>query len=310
MSQEQGFALIAVLWLTVLLGVMGLGYASTSRLEVVKTQTLVQRMQNEAVLEAAIVVGWHELTRNLANKALLENKKELEERTGKTIDIWRIHSLPYQVIIPNPETGTDMTVEVTLSSEAGKLNLNALESGILIPLLKACNVDEETIEELSDAILDWIDTDDLHRLHGAENEDYYSQLEHPYLCKNGPIETIEELLHIKGMTHDIIYGTDAHPGLTDFISVFGGEELFDINNAPRAVFSIIEDIPAEVVNDIIVMRNEKQIQSLQELAEIVPVAYYSQLQKFFAVHPIQFVTVKAVLDSGVSMSRTRNLAGL
>ena len=42
-------------------------------------------------------------------------------------------------------------------------------------------------------------------MEGAENE-YYSWLENPYLCKNVPLDSIEELLLIKGMTIDLYYG--------------------------------------------------------------------------------------------------------
>ena len=48
-------------------------------------------------------------------------------------------------------------------------------------------------DDVADAILDWIDEDDEPREYGAE-WDYYAQLQPPYKPKNGPLDTVEELL--------------------------------------------------------------------------------------------------------------------
>ncbi|MEX2142843.1 MAG: hypothetical protein WD894_26540 [Pirellulales bacterium] len=62
-------------------------------------------------------------------------------------------------------------------------------------------------EDVADAILDWIDTDDESREFGAELS-YYSGL--GYSCKNGPLDTIEELLLVRGVTPDLLFGVDAN----------------------------------------------------------------------------------------------------
>ncbi len=62
-------------------------------------------------------------------------------------------------------------------------------------------------QDLADCILDWIDTDDQTREFGAETE-YYSTLNPPYLAKNGPLSTLEELLLVKGVTPSLLFGSD------------------------------------------------------------------------------------------------------
>ncbi len=62
-------------------------------------------------------------------------------------------------------------------------------------------------EEIVNCILDWIDPDDTPRSSGAEN-DYYSTLNPPYRCKNGPLSTPEELLLVKGVTPPLFLGND------------------------------------------------------------------------------------------------------
>jgi len=64
-------------------------------------------------------------------------------------------------------------------------------------------------EDIADAILDWIDEDDDPREYGAEIE-YYSGLVPAYAPKNGPLETVEELLLIRGVTPGLLFGADVN----------------------------------------------------------------------------------------------------
>ncbi|MDY6954264.1 MAG: type II secretion system protein GspK, partial [Thermodesulfobacteriota bacterium] len=81
-----------------------------------------------------------------------------------------------------------------------------------------------------DSVMDWIDReDDLLRLDGAE-DDYYMSLERPYHCKNGPLDSPEELLLVKGITPELFYGTEESLGIAPYISVFGHGRI-NINTA-------------------------------------------------------------------------------
>ena len=64
-------------------------------------------------------------------------------------------------------------------------------------------------EDIADAILDWIDTDDEMREFGAES-DYYSTLVPGYAPKNGPLDSIDELLLVRDVTPSLLYGVDAN----------------------------------------------------------------------------------------------------
>lgn len=59
--------------------------------------------------------------------------------------------------------------------------------------------------DLADSILDWLDKDDQVREYGAED---YSSMQPPYQPANGPIESIEQLLLVRGMTPQLLYGFD------------------------------------------------------------------------------------------------------
>ena len=62
-------------------------------------------------------------------------------------------------------------------------------------------------EDVADAILDFIDSDDEPREFGAER-DYYTQLPIPYAPTNGPLQSIEQLLLVRGVTPSLLFGLD------------------------------------------------------------------------------------------------------
>ena len=62
-------------------------------------------------------------------------------------------------------------------------------------------------ETVADAILDWIDPDSQPRPMGAE-DDYYGGLPQPYAVRNGLPECLEELLLVKGVTRELLFGVD------------------------------------------------------------------------------------------------------
>jgi len=69
--------------------------------------------------------------------------------------------------------------------------------------------------QIADAILDWMDPDDEPREYGAEKE-YYSTLDPPYEPTNGPLRTIEELLLVRDVTPELLFGCDLNRnGLPD-----------------------------------------------------------------------------------------------
>jgi hypothetical protein len=95
-----------------------------------------------------------------------------------------------------------------LENESAKLNVNTL----LAP-----GADDAAANRLmalpgmtapvADAILDWLDQDATPRTNGAEQE-VYGQLSPPYAPRNGPIANLDELLLIRGVTPELLYGVD------------------------------------------------------------------------------------------------------
>ncbi len=144
-------------------------------------------------------------------------------------------------------------MRTAIADEYGKINLNALllyNNGVKErnePLIEALRqfflLRDSSGFDPVDAIIDWLDYGDMDAQEpdGAEN-DYYTRLENPYPCKNGPMDTIEELLLIKGITPEIYFGNanqDQLP-LSEYLTVHGDwRGRVNVNTAHEDVIAAI-----------------------------------------------------------------------
>ncbi|MEX0703283.1 MAG: hypothetical protein WD069_14410 [Planctomycetales bacterium] len=123
----------------------------------------------------------------------------------------------FTVVAPLEIDTTGTRLRYGLIDESSKLNLNTLsESGLSARRKKAALMRLPGMtEDVADAILDWLDPDDEARQNGAEVQ-YYAALDPPYTPRNGRIESLDELLLVRGVTPWSLYGTDANRnGLLD-----------------------------------------------------------------------------------------------
>lgn len=117
----------------------------------------------------------------------------------------------FSVVAPVETDPAGTALRNGLIDESGRLNLNRLlsfeldETQTREMLMYLPNM----TEEVADAILDWIDDDEILRPYGAES-DYYTSLDPPYESRNGALESIDELLQVAGVTADLLYGEDAN----------------------------------------------------------------------------------------------------
>ena len=117
-------------------------------------------------------------------------------------------------------------------------------------------LDSKEVDKILDNIKDWIDSDDEPTRFGAESS-YYQALEGPYSCKNAPMEFIEELLLVKGITKELFYGTEEKPGISRYLTVYG-EGKININTADSLVLkSLSAQIDKEMVGNMVTYRKDE-----------------------------------------------------
>ena len=121
-----------------------------------------------------------------------------------------------------------------LENESARLNLNTLitaddyaENGGRTLLMALPGMTEHE----ADAIMDWIDEDDDPREYGAEY-DYYQGLSSPYKPTNGPFNTVEELLLVRGVSPQLLFGADVNRnGMVDTheqAALSAGQQIADL----------------------------------------------------------------------------------
>lgn len=119
----------------------------------------------------------------------------------------------YAVVAPALDSyGEFAGMRLGLEDESARLNINTIlvadardpDAALGRSLLMAL---PGMTESIADAILDWVDEDDEPRQFGAER-DYYSGLSPAYQPQNGPLESIDQLLLVRDVTPELLYGFD------------------------------------------------------------------------------------------------------
>jgi type II secretory pathway component PulK len=196
----------------------------------------------ESVVEAASLVS-----RRLGAALLVTSKQPYVSLR----DEWahaEILSLKSQTLFP------DGYFVVNMEDEEGKIPLHRLVTSdgtynndirdVLVRLLTLpeFGFDERKAGDIADAIKDWIDVDSDITAPGGAETSYYATLNPPYAAKNLPLDCIEELLMIKGITKDLFTGTKERPGLSQFVTIYG-DGFININTAPKLVLRALSPPP-------------------------------------------------------------------
>ncbi len=209
-KNENGIALLLVLWIITLFAVICAEFSSTMRTETVIVRNYKDGEQAYYTAEAGINRAIIELER--ASKSIRQNFFSEDEEEPEFV-YWEPGGGPYVFNLD------DFICEVKIEDENNRLGLNAfLKKAKTNPsLLKSLlnnkvGLEGEERDIVADSLIDWWDKDhNITGINGAEN-DYYESLEEPYKCRNGEIPVIEELLMVRGVNEIIFYGTAKNLG--------------------------------------------------------------------------------------------------
>ena len=165
------------------------------------------------------------------------------------------------------------SIEITVSEESGRINLNALiqpnmeYEPFTQAALKRLGKRQQLPEAIWGALADWIDGDDLPRSGGYESS-YYRSLKHGYAARNGKLETLKELSLINGFTPEVI--EKLRPFVTIFFDQAGAPlSTININTAPKEVLTALDDrIDDRMAERIMEERQLKPFKSTTELSRV------------------------------------------
>lgn len=238
---ERGFALIAVLLVLGLLGIVGAEFAYSMRLEASAVRAWKDSMGAAHLAEAGVEQAIREIAGagDSASIAL----------AGDGLLTFYKRDLAALVALPRlPRTRVRLgpgEFSYRITDEEARINVNNAPQPLLDRLLQCLGVDKIARDEIVDSILDWIDPNDDHRLNGAESDDYYLKLPTPYRAHNARLDSITELLQVKGVTEALFNGVDGKPGLADALTAKGVGPV-NVNTAGPLVFCAMNVSEAEI----------------------------------------------------------------
>lgn len=257
MADESGFALVIVMWLFTVLFVLGAEFAGAMRQDATATKNFADETQSYYLATAAANLTFYRafLDRDRGTRLELvgndqegqpgldvEEEGPLVHRDGEwhEVQLW----------------GAPVMVRVT--DEGGKIPINFPASAydtklypLLVHVLTNMGVELERASAIADAVVDWQDDDDEHRVNGAES-DYYLSLPKPYIAKNARLDSLEELLLIKGVTPELYYGgNEQYPiGLRDVFSVFNNTGQVNLRYSTPEVKQVLFGLDEEELAQI------------------------------------------------------------
>ena len=235
-ARQRGFALIAVLLVMALVGVLGAEFAYSMRLEASAVRAYKETLVAGHLAEAGVEQAIREISGNAAYAALGDTRCD--------VTFFDQNRLPIKLL---PRTKVPLgggQFSYCLTDEEARINLNTAPSDRMDRLLQALGVEKQDRDIVMDSVQDWRDPNEVHRLNGAESEDTYLKLAVPYRSKNGNLDSVNELLQIKGVTPALFNGAEGKRGLVDVVTVKTPGQV-NINTAGREVMRALNISDAE-----------------------------------------------------------------
>ena len=253
-GSQRGIVLLLVLWILSILMVIAMSFTFLTRTDAYSALAFKEGVENKFLAEAGIERGIMELVYRSVNKG--------QTVTLEGMSLLKTDGRAYSGQLENG------SYRYRVTDDAGKININALTdaSGIVMKnLLINSGVSAENADIIVDSILDWKDPDDLHRLNGAESE-YYLSLPNPYRAKDANFDTVEELLLVRGVTPEILYGDGEKQGIIRSLTV-SSETSFgiNVNAAPREVLMAIPGMTAALADLVIADRESDDPAAQQKM---------------------------------------------
>lgn len=240
MTSERGFVLLAVLLVLTLLAVVVTEFAFSARLEA----SMVRSYRDDVAARYLAEAGIQQAIREVMTPAQVAGLDETGDLVlyralpGQTTPV-RLPALPRRRVALGPG---EFSYRIT--DESARLSLNGAGPQRLERLLAALGVERQQRDVISDSLQDWRDSNEVHRLHGAESE-LYLQLPVPYRAANANVQDAAELLQVRGVTPALYFGVGGTPGLGNLVTAITRNAV-NLNTAAAPVLEAFGLSDAEV----------------------------------------------------------------
>ena len=212
---RRGMVLFIVVIFVTMLSLAGLSYVA-----VMSTEHKAVRLRgDELQVEMAVGSGIEMMCAHLQNKSKPSSTVRLagsassgenQFRDVVVMDDETGRQTRFSVVSPKIENDRVTGIRFGVSNESARLNLTVLPQwderqpgAARAALMTLPNM----TQSIADAILDWIDRDSTPRQFGAEAS-YYAGLGVPYGPRNAEPTSLEELLLVRDVTREMLFGAD------------------------------------------------------------------------------------------------------
>ncbi|MFT5496037.1 MAG: general secretion pathway protein K, partial [Kiritimatiellia bacterium] len=233
-TTRRGSALIVALWAIIMLSMIVSSLAFQMHLEARLASHYRKRVKAKQLSLAGM-----EFAKFMLYKSVSSSQDD-EEEYGEQFFNYLLN-LRNSVGVSGYSTELgEGTFTIDILPEQGRRNVNTMTYEDWQEMLEQAGLPKDRWAEFIDPFMDWVDTDNNNRRKGAEeNDDFYSDVD--YKVKNGPIDTVDEMLMIKNWDRNILYGgpglEDGDPpirGIASLITTWGNGKV-NVNTASRDV---------------------------------------------------------------------------
>ncbi len=292
--RAQASILVGVLWCLALLSVIVIGVLHTARLDLLVEKNYGDRIQARYLALAAI-----ERAKALLYQNAHERSRSGRSHTGELYDAaQQFRDTPFGrgtfSVVRRGREDEGGGIIYGVSDEESRLNVNHAPTNELAKL-------EGMTQGVAAAIIDWRDEDNEVTPGGAEAE-YYAGLQPPYAPRNGPFQTVRELLMVRGISSDLLFGKDVDQngllgapeddranspapdrglaledaGWSGLVCVdssvrnvnAAGKARTYLQSADEGSLTALKGVTSEMAKAIIAYRNQNQLDNLAKLLDV------------------------------------------
>jgi general secretion pathway protein K len=220
---QQGVALLIVLWACTLLAILLGGFAMLARTEGMQARFQAAQTQAHYAAEAGLMRAIYGL--------------QARDESHRWIADGRVYPFRFDGV----------SVNVTVTDEDGKVDLNTASGQILTGLFHAAGVENGKATALSAAVQDWRSFGDAAQPNGAKAPQYEAA-GRSYGPRNGPFATLEELQLVLGMD------AKTYALIAPAVTIWSGRERPNPAHAPMLALAALPDYDAAAASELMARR--------------------------------------------------------
>lgn len=292
--RAKASVLVGLLWCVALLSIVVIGVLHLARLNL-----MVVKNHGDGIQAHYLALAGIEKAKALLYEDARNRSRSARNHSSELYDApQHFRAVPlgrgqFQVF-RRSQAGEPSGAVFGVSDEESRLNVNYATSEELGQL-------EGMTPDVAAAILDWRDADNEVTPGGAE-ADYYASLQPPYQPRNGPFQTVRELLMVRGISPDLLFGrrpdhgpalvldetdpedslaSDGDAGLAEAGWAFvltvdssvqnvnaAGEDRVNIQSADENALTQVKGITSDIAKAIVAYRARTRLQSVADLLDV------------------------------------------